>query len=201
MRLSIYVPLHEWIITVTSYTNAGLRNGQTYRLDVYGDYGDCTSREFIDLSALARAIGRVRYACERVTRWHLKYGGGHSDAWLRTRVQAYSSRGRILDVVELCAWGVRQDTQPRMWRGAPPGYVRRQTSVPHVGRPYGGPFSKGARYVGESRMNSAHFADEGEPECRARRRPSYLYDRWDGRNRSNERCWKAQHKGRKAWER
>lgn len=181
---------------------AGQRNGPTYCLDQFDDYGRCKHSEFDSLEELAQAVCRLRYECARFSSWHRRFGAAHTEGWLRSRVHAYSGYGRVFDVVELSAWGEKldiPDTASFWYRW--PGYVRRQGSVPGIRKWRGGHSCKSCRFLNEARMNQAQALEEGEPACRPARRPGSLCDSWDGRRRCVERSWKSQHKGCKAWDR
>jgi hypothetical protein len=51
----------------------------------------------------------------------------------------------------------------------------------------------------EHRMNQPIAGDE--PSCRAARGDRLLPTSWDDWPRCVQRCWKTQHRGRKAWQR
>ena len=184
---------------MTSYTTAGLRNGQNYQLDYFADNGNVTTQYFETLQELAKAICGLKYDSERVNRWLMLNGLSRSDYWLTTRVRATSHRGRALDVLTLSETASKAFNTYGIW--SVPGYVRRAGPVHGISKSRGGRHSRHCKSMGERRMNIGWLPEEGEVECRAVRRESYLYDTWDGRWRNNERCWKSQHRGLKSWDR
>lgn len=186
------------------HTNAGQRNGPTYQLDfidVHGQPGVWVTQYFDSLEALARAAYAVYSRRASNDRWiyYDDYRPELTGRWVQLNLRAYSRRGRPLDVLALCHWGERLHTR---WYGyAPRGYVRRQGPVPGIHKWRGGGSYRNCQAQAARRQALAWLPEEGEPPVRATRRANYLYDSWDGRARPTERCWKSQHKGRKAWQR
>jgi hypothetical protein len=122
---------------------------------------------------------------------------------------ATSPRGKLLDVHALAAWGARlartygRWTWPRRegdaaWRG----YEFRRTPVPGVHAYHGASCFRRVRTTAERRMAALVLREEGEVAPRAARNARNLPNSWDDYMRGGfERCWKNQHKGRKAWDR
>lgn len=94
---------------------------------------------------------------------------------------------------------------PRWDLGPFAGYVRRSTPVPYVSKLRGGPgyFRRRIHTRTEIRDNHAIIVieDDGARLVRGARHPSNIPKDWDDLPRCRERGWKAQHRGRKAWDR
>lgn len=167
-------------------TNAGQRNSHNYQLDIVAPNGKTVSEHFGTLEDLAHAVCNAH----------------QSDHDARGSLRAYSHRGKKLNVLLLTNQG-RAARNSWNWRPVlyrPKDFVREGT-VPGISKWRGGPSSRNHKSMNERRLNGAFFVEEGELECRATRRDSYLFCSWDGRARSIERCWKSQHKGIKNWDR
>lgn len=185
---------------MTSYTPAGQRKSHSYQLDIIADNGGKQTQFFDSLEDLAKAARDACYPRENYDYPAYYYASNPRSAhWVQTHLRASSLRGNALDVLTLCEWG---GATRRYYRyGSLDGYVRRQGPVPGIHGYSGGPSYKNCRTMAERRLNASRMADEGEPECRPRRRDTYLFNSWDGRPRPTPRCWKQQSRGRKAGDR
>lgn len=167
-------------------TNAGQRNSQNYVLDIVSPSGSMVSKFFSSLEDLARGV-------------YLQHTSDHES---RAFLRAYSARGKKLDVVLLAAKG-GNNGRSYWWERPmrrPKDYVRTGT-VEGISKWRGGPSYRNHKSMNERRLNGSFIVEEGEIECRATRRDTYLFCSWDGRARSTEKCWKSQHKGLKSWDR
>jgi hypothetical protein len=193
---------------VTSYTNAGQRNGYGYQLDTRAEWGGgVQSTYYKTLDELAWATYQAMCAREHVyatqnpmTPWRDRKE--RAMLWLIQTARACSLRGKSLDIGTLCDMG--PSCNPRRFlrnRWSSQGYVRRQGPVPGTSKWRGGPSYRNERVMAMRRQNMGWLPEEGEVECRARHRDRYTYISMDGRARAVQRCWKSQHKGRKAWDR
>jgi len=122
--------------------------------------------------------------------------------WLLANVVVYSKRGKTLNILELHTHGQKALTSnySARWKRQTAGYIRRSGPVPGVHSYRGGPSCTSIRTMAEKRLNSGTVYEEGEVDVRPSRRSSHLPNSWDGRSRRVERSWKAQIKGRKAWD-
>lgn len=187
---------------MTSYTaNAGQRNGRCYQLELIADNGGKQTQYFDSLEDLARAAYSARLNRERYDRfaYYYDYLPARTDHWVLSHMRACSFRGKALDVLTLCTWGATLGRY--RYRYCSNGYVRRKGSVPGIRKWRGGPRYRHSHTMALRRQNAGWLVEEGEVECRPCQRDTYLYHSWDGRHRPVERCWKSQHKGRKAWDR
>lgn len=133
-----------------------------------------------------------------------------SPGWIRHHLQAYGPRAEPLDVEELVSWGRRLSRQSRpvadyfrRQREPVAGYVRRCGPVPGVHKLHSYRWHRSPQTMNERRMNapSCRANDAQEPAARPGRYGYSLVSDRDDICRSSERSWKAQHKGRKAWDR
>lgn len=149
------------------------------------------TRVFRDFPDLARAVARNMYTppC-----WSRPLSEGEL-------LCAVSPRGKLLALDEVAAYGqrLRQETiATRLY----PGYTRRQGPV-HGVRCRRGSW-KCFRQIGTQgslRQAALVLHEEGEVPPRARRNAANLPTAWDDLRREVEHSWKAQHKGRKSWDR
>ena len=177
---------------------AGQRNG--YFLDILEPHGGVRTVARATLDELAN---EVKTACVHLfwAEGHASWGG-LSEAKRRLavmRLRAYSQRGKPVDVLPLLhrpevprCFSRRFPRCGHAWRGGPVFGIRKRR---------GGRSHPNIATMAERRLNALWLIDEGEVECRPDRRDSRLFCSRDGRQRSTERCWKSQLKGRKAWDR
>lgn len=169
-----------------------------YRLVTLNRYGHLLSEEtYSSLADLAYAAHCKSWTVEQsATNWF----GSPNRAVMQ---KAYGPRGGEISTTELAAFGrrVSASKMPRWW-SAPAGYVRRSgRPVPGIRKWRGGSYFQSVQSQNERRTNCAVFEEEGEVPARASRRWTNLPDSWDDKQRHRERCWKAQHKGCKSWDR
>jgi len=168
-----------------------------YRLVTFNRHGHMLSEEsYSSLADLAYAAHRKSWSVEpTATNWF----GSSSQAVMQ---QAYGPRGALISMTELQAFGRRVSSikMPRWWQ-TPAGYVRRNGPVPGIRKWRGGSYFQSVQSQNERRTNCGVFEEEGEVPARASRRWTNLPDSWDDKQRNRERCWKAQHKGCKSWDR
>jgi len=133
-----------------------------------------------------------------------------SGVWPRHRLQAYGPRGETFDTCELFVWGRRLNCDARPAgayfqrpRAPVAGYVRRQGPVPGVHKLHSYRWHRAPRTMNERRLNasSCRQHEEVEPTSRPGRNGYALPSDRDDIHRGAERTWKAQRKGRKAWDR
>lgn len=149
------------------------------------------------LVGLADVIYRHSYeAGLSIPSWRIPPG------YLRPRLEARMPDGRTLCVEELYCWGRRRVNEATA-AGLFPGYQRRQGPVPGVGgyRRYGRIRFRRPRTKQALTQALSTLRQEGEPAVRPSRNEHYLPSFWDDDFRERERSWKAQHRGRKAWDR
>ncbi len=178
--------------------------GNPFLLDVLSTSGSRTTTTYETIEQLARAICRIRYDGMWVSRWVVDHYQGRTPHWLRVHLRAYGPRGRAFDPVQLCDYGARLLTRRRERRHSQPldrSNIRGQGSVFGVHCRRGGPRFSHPQTMAERRQNTGWFAEEGEPEVRARRRHNYLPNSRDLRWRFVQHSWKEQSKGRKSWDR
>lgn len=129
---------------------------------------------------------------------------GWASTWTLPHYELHARSGKAISVEEVLSWLQTLRTRTPFWcRNRPPYDYRR-------GPVYGTRCSRGGggrrlRHPGaqaERRQNAMSLTDEGEVPARVARTGFHLPCSWDDyRWRNSERCWKAQHKGRKAWDR
>jgi len=135
--------------------------------------------------------------------WYIRENQRGWDYEFSNRVvnqKAFSPNGKLINVAELVAWATRLSHEAR-WNRPSNAYVFRRGSVPGIRGWGGGPGTRPYRVQAERRLNAFVLAEEGEVPARACRQGFCLPDSWDGRPRTRDRSWKAQHKGRKSWDR
>lgn len=115
---------------------------------------------------------------------------------------AYSTRGKLLDVFALEAYGRRLHGVRNYWLRLYPGYVRRSGPVHGIHKwRGGGHYFRRIHTTPERRQAALVLREDGEVATRAARNVRNLPNSWDDYVRHVERNWKSQHKGRKAWDR
>lgn len=148
--------------------------------------------------------------------WSCDRGLGIAPVWVR--VEAYSERGRTLNPQELFAYGrtIKESDRRRRQRARgryysfagwvrPAGHhedFRGHGPVEHVRKWRGGSgYFRDIHTTAEGRMNCLVIREEGEVPARACRQIRSLPNTRDDCSRCRERGWKAQSRGRKAWDR
>lgn len=149
------------------------------------------------LDALARAA-RKRSGSLFTASWYRPATGEDLMALL-----PLSPNGKVLALDELLAYAsrlVHEEWFGRQRRSV--GYRRRQGPVHGIRKWRGGGGSmRRPGTTAERRLNAFVLHEDGEVGCRPARRESCLPNAWDDYLRHKERSWKAQHKGRKSWDR
>lgn len=179
-------------MTATINTGAAVR---PYKLVSY----NCYSAEL--RTELFTSLDELAYAAYRAS-WYLK---DNANKWFVSETYAvkqcaFTPRGKPLSIVELVAWGGRL-AWDRYVLDKLSTYTRRQGPVRGIRKWRGGSSSRPHQVQSERRSNAFVLVEEGEVAARVPRCGFNLPDSWDGRRRVNQRCWKAQHKGRKSWDR
>ena len=125
---------------------------------------------------------------------------GHRQHIQRTTVRVVSRHNKPLHLGELLGQAPWLPAHPNpVWhwgrhfsfrRGPVPGIAKRRGGYGHYRQPY---------TQGERCLNSMVLVEDGEVPARPVR--NHLPSVWDDDFRHRTRNWKAQHKGRKAWDR
>lgn len=189
-----------------------IANGQARNLGPYaytlaeivGPHQRVRHADFPTLSALAKAA------------WTLVAKRTHASTSSSTEalpgdpLSARGPRGETFNINELIAWGLRlkrfehlQTTSPNQKRYPAPAYGRRQGPVAgvHKGRGYVDWF-RAPKTMNERRFNAVVICGERDVVMvRSSRRSTNLPSERDDMLRCMQRCWKAQTKGRKSWDR
>jgi len=181
-----------------------------YTLDIFTEQG-YVFVENLTLSELAaacyRATASSSYKWPEIGTpfpWRARFAWPMSSSEVAPYLNlvAKASSGKRLDVNLLLRWHSRKLEAARAWRwarrrlenwngeGPVPGTRKRSRYGNYIRRPY----------TQAERRDAVWLEEEGEPPIRASRRANYLPTRWDDMPRHTERCWKRQHKGRKAWD-
>lgn len=147
------------------------------------------------LKSLARELNYRRFRPDEGP-----YSGLIPLAPLRRRFCVLTEQGKSLDVEEVLAWWLNWCHQLYLSRRFA-GHVYRGGPVPGVHRRGRYCGFRRIRTTAERRLNALVLVEEGEVAARACRQGYSLPDSWDDYSRNRERCWKRQHKGRKAWDR
>jgi len=176
----------------TFLTGAAVR---PYKLVSFNRYSVALRTEWFNtLDDLAYAAFRASwYLQDNASKWFV------SETYAVEQL-AFTPRGKPISLAELVAWGRRLAWHRHLSRRFS-GYVRRCGPVEGIRKWRGGSSSRPCRVQNERRSNDCVLRDEGEVAARASRCGFHLPDSWDGRSRTVQRCWKAQHKGRKSWDR
>lgn len=164
-----------------NYKSVSSNPSRTWRLVVLDQNGHERETYFYpSLQALARHAGNVASSEE-------------------VGLLPLSPNGKVLDLKELQRHADNLFRQSVAWY---PAYYFRSGPVEGIRKSRGGyGFFRRPRTSAERRLNTLVLIEDGEVSCRARRKPNQLPNPWDDILRHKERCWKAQHKGRKAWDR
>ena len=116
------------------------------------------------------------------------------------RQKAVNPRGKVLVIAELAAWARR--LRIASYRRRAEEFIFRRGSVPGVCNRNRGPSQRNRRVQNERRSTALVVWEDGEVAARAVRHDSHLPNSWDDyRDRGHQRNWKAQHTGRKSWDR
>lgn len=141
---------------------------------------------------------------EEVRRWAFFKTWGKMVEWVRGarvpalhRLEAFGPGGGRIDIDDLPKPRVRG--YGYFSKGMLKHYRRRSGPVPFVSRSRGYRFYRPLHTTAERRLNAAVADEYGDGLVRPAR--LNLPSTWDDRVRHIERGWKAQHKGRKSWDR
>lgn len=155
--------------------------------------------EFESIKQAAWHIQNLRYRARHVG---YLYGAVDNNGEGELTYELRNSAGKQLNLDEILAWFNRQ--RQAQWsglrRGGPYEYRRGPVGGTRCSRGGGG-FMRHMRTTAERRLNALVLKDEGEVPARVARTGHNLPNSWDDYRRHQERCWKAQHKGRKSWDR
>lgn len=173
-------------------------------VEFMGSHGRSRHTSFPTLQALAVGVFAAASAANAARHWPDSIAA----SWPRHHLQAFDAAGKTFDTCELASWGKRLAYEGRsvsryfLLRRAPvPGYRRRAGPVPGVHKLHAYCWHRAPKTMNERRSNEVSYQrDEGEPLCRPRRTGYALPSDRDDLPRCVERCWKAQHKGRKSWD-
>lgn len=167
--------------------------GRPFRLVTTGRCG-VTSQEFSSFEALASAAYGARLAYN----YHRYHVGDQPVE--RVSYQAFGPRGKEIAIHELVRYGARVAfARTAYFRSRI--FTWRSGSVPGIGRIGGGSYFRTPKNHAERKQLAAVSHDEVIVRPRGKRSANTLVDSHDDFQRTVQRSWKVQHKGRKSWDR